>query len=69
MKDKNKNNKSTSGLLIGICIGISVGLTIGLSAHNIGLWMPVGIAAGMCIGLVFDRSDPDDNKDNTDTKK
>lgn len=67
MKDKNKNNKSTSGLAIGMCLGISVGTVIGASTHNMGLWMPVGMGVGMCLGLAFGHNNSGD--DNDDTKK
>ena len=67
MKDKNRNNKSTSGPAIGMCIGISVGTAIGASTHNIGLWLPVGMGVGMCLGLAFGHNDSGD--DNDETKK
>ena len=75
--NKNKKNGSNSSrLAIVMCIGISIGTAIGVATHNIGLWMPIGLSVGLCLGsvglclgLVLRHNSENDNEDGTDDKQ
>lgn len=32
------------------CIGIGLGVAVGVSTGNLGLWLPIGVAIGLCLG-------------------
>ena len=59
----NKNNDNSCVLPIDMCTGIAVGAAIGAATHNIGLWMPIGLSVGICLGLLFGRGGEDDGGD------
>ncbi len=40
-------------LVAGLSGGIVVGLILGLLFHNIGLFLPLGGIAGMCVAVVY----------------
>ena len=70
MNDNKKNNKKASfDLSIGMCIGLAIGTAIGAATHNIGLWMPIGLGAGTCLGLVLGHNRENDNEDDTENKQ
>ena len=48
-----RRSYNKKGSRIRLCVGIAIGTAVGAATHNIGLWMPVGLAAGTSLGLVF----------------
>ena len=52
-----------------LCIGLAVGTAIGAATHNIGMWMPIGLAVGLGLGLMLDHKNPDEHKDDTNGKQ
>ena len=61
-KKKSDNRKDkTYWIAIWMCIGISVGTAIGPATKNMGLWIPICLSIGSCIGVVF--SDGNDSNE------
>lgn len=51
-----------NGILIGMGFGVAICAGIGFLTHNIGLWMSLGIAFGVMVGLFIDKDDDDEGE-------
>lgn len=54
MDQPEKKKAADTGLCYGLSIGLLVGVAMGYWTENIGLWMCIGLAVGVCAGVVFD---------------
>lgn len=72
MNENNKTSKKddrSASLPIGMCIGLAVGTAIGAGTHHIGMRLPIGLSAVLCLGLVLDCKNRDEHKDNMNDKR
>lgn len=60
--------QSESALPLGMCLGLAIGTAIGAATHNMGLWMPLGLAIGSCLALALTPALSRRKKDEDDRK-
>ena len=59
-KNQKTDNRSkppeseSNGILFGVCIGILLGVALGCWLDQLGLWMCVGVAVGICVVTAID---------------
>jgi hypothetical protein len=61
------SRKSTGA---GLAIGAGFGTALGVALHNIGVWLPIGVALGLLFPVLFggeaNTCDPKDDKQISD---
>jgi tRNA (cmo5U34)-methyltransferase len=66
---KNGKNENLPGMTLWMCLGLAVGTAIGAATHNMGLWIPAGISAGLCFGMGMAQKKEKDSGEGTDRKE
>lgn len=57
--DAASRRRSTS-IGVGIALGTGIGVAIGTATDDIGLWLPLGLLAGIAIPAIFTGATKDD---------
>jgi hypothetical protein len=49
----NQRTCKGSGLALGLPVGVGIGAAMGSATHNMGVWLSIGAALGVCFGLAI----------------
>ena len=67
-QNDNRKKSPSANMPIGMCMGAGVGTVLGIFTNNLGLWLPIGVACGMSLGLGLSRIGAGRDKDGEEKK-
>ena len=63
MEENSKESKKfINGISLGPLIGCGIGVAIGAATENMGLWIALGLSAGLGLGAIIGKKMDDNDK-------